>query len=494
MNHDRILNKTAKILLSSLELDITLKEVTQFLLENVDSIQACAVFCYSTSKGHLDIIAYAGPKPSAIVQDTAAGFFKTEQLSKFVRPEDKTEMLMFRLIGYGFPVGVLSFIGTDIHGMEALLSEIAEIMAPAIHNGVSYQNLIAERNFYDEFTRETRELYQLTKSLSTAFNSEEVINNLLKGMADIYKAQVHALLLVLDGKGKLFFNFNTHFDIESLEVIKKKLKRTWSVLVESELEEIEYRILSLPSLQANTKGLEIKKESQIKSWLSAPLLIGEQHIGLLCVISTKLNRFRAHHLEILYFIAGLAAKVLENAHLNERLKLLATTDGLTEVYNHRTFQEKLEEHFSIARRYKSQLSLILLDIDHFKRFNDTYGHQTGDDVLKLVSKTIKKTMRDVDITCRYGGEEFVIIMPQVNTEAAFTAAERLRKAIEAASFQFENQELKITISLGISTFPDGEQVSREDLIAQADAMLYKAKKAGRNQAMAWQKSDLLAND
>ncbi len=160
---------------------------------------------------------------------------------------------------------------------------------------------------------------------------------------------------------------------------------------------------------------------------------------------------------------------------------LATVDGLTDLYNHRYFQESLKQQLEAAKRYGTSVSLIIVDIDFFKKFNDTYGHQAGDAVLRQVAQVLKKNVRTSDIVCRYGGEEMSIILPNTNNKEARTNAERICKAVAEKPFKLNaTDESHVTISLGVATFPaDGE--IPEVLIETADKGLYRAKENGRNQ-------------
>jgi diguanylate cyclase (GGDEF)-like protein len=168
----------------------------------------------------------------------------------------------------------------------------------------------------------------------------------------------------------------------------------------------------------------------------------------------------------------------ELIELNQRLDRLAVTDGLTEVLNHRAFQERLDEEIERARRSETTVSLVLLDVDHFKRLNDEHGHQEGDRVLKRVASTVRGTARVTDVVARYGGEEFVVILGGANAEAALTTAERMRRAIAAHA----GERRPVTASFGIATFR-GDVDSKEELIRRADAALYEAKRQGRNRAL-----------
>lgn len=160
---------------------------------------------------------------------------------------------------------------------------------------------------------------------------------------------------------------------------------------------------------------------------------------------------------------------------------LATTDGLTELYNHRYFQEQMRMQVEQSKRYNSSFSLIIIDIDFFKKFNDTFGHQSGDAVLRQVAFTLKKNVRATDIVCRYGGEEMSIILPNTTNDEAYSTAEKICKRVAEKKFKLSgDKESNVTISLGVSSFPnDGNSAS--EIIDAADKRLYSAKKNGRNQ-------------
>ena len=159
---------------------------------------------------------------------------------------------------------------------------------------------------------------------------------------------------------------------------------------------------------------------------------------------------------------------------NSRLEALASLDSLTGLKNRRAFEERLQEEISRARRSKECFALLLLDIDHFKNFNDSFGHPRGDDVLKSVSRVLSRSVRDADFIARHGGEEFAIILPDTDRDAAKLMGERLRVAIEENAWDAR----PITVSVGAAAWLDG--ASAESLIDQADRALYRSKQAGRN--------------
>lgn len=157
----------------------------------------------------------------------------------------------------------------------------------------------------------------------------------------------------------------------------------------------------------------------------------------------------------------------------------AILDELTGAFNRRYFEAKIEDELALAKRFRTKMSIIMFDIDHFKKINDTYGHQAGDTVLHEIGAIIKGLMSSVDTFCRYGGEEFAVIMPETAVEEAIDTAEKLRKAVEEHAFYGGETLITVTISLGISEYPT-HGIMKEALIQKADGALYHAKQSGRN--------------
>jgi two-component system, cell cycle response regulator len=176
------------------------------------------------------------------------------------------------------------------------------------------------------------------------------------------------------------------------------------------------------------------------------------------------------------------AQIIETTRAdNARLEALAHTDPLTQVLNRRALTERLESELERARRYLSLVTLLLVDLDHFKNVNDTHGHLVGDEVLRDVAALLRSAVRSVDVVARYGGEEFVVVLPETARPGAVTFAERLRERIEAHNFpELTGLGLHLTASIGVATYPSPEVESVEDLLAKADEALYRAKAAGRN--------------
>ncbi len=243
-------------------------------------------------------------------------------------------------------------------------------------------------------------------------------------------------------------------------------------------------ILYTDGKKENTPQNFTKKEGMlgtIKSFLMIPLLSGENMLGIIRLNSIKSNAYQEYDKDVITTLANQTAMALENAMMIKQIQEMAIKDGLTGVYNHRYFQEKLYEEIVKAERYNKDLSLILLDVDHFKKFNDTFGHQEGDKVLKIVTELIQSTIRNkIDTLSRYGGEEFAIIFPEIDGNSAMEMAERIRKKIEKCEFVGNGKtSYNVTISLGIASYPF-DASEQKTLIMNADIALYDAKKNGRN--------------
>jgi two-component system, cell cycle response regulator len=174
---------------------------------------------------------------------------------------------------------------------------------------------------------------------------------------------------------------------------------------------------------------------------------------------------------------------------NKRLELLSITDGLTKLHNHRHFQDELARAFEESQRYQRPLSLAMIDIDFFKKFNDTYGHAVGDDVLKRAAELYRSSVRSTDLVARYGGEEFAVMMPETALDDGVAFAEKIRNLIATTPLDTQAGPMNVTISLGVASVPQSRIHSPKELIVAADKALYRAKKNGRNQVQAERRRD-----
>ena len=213
------------------------------------------------------------------------------------------------------------------------------------------------------------------------------------------------------------------------------------------------------------------------SSMCIPLISFGQTLGVLVLDTSRAGAFRANDTRPLESVADICATAIQNANYVERVKQLAYLDGLTGIFNRRFFELRILEEIERARRYNTGMAVIMIDIDQFKRLNDEFGHLLGDEVLRQVSSIFHQQLRKIDVLCRYGGEEFAIVLSQTNAMHALGVAEKLRKAVE--TWQFPGVPRRVTISAGTANFHE-HGTTRDELVKAADAGLYAAKQAGRN--------------
>jgi diguanylate cyclase (GGDEF)-like protein len=212
-----------------------------------------------------------------------------------------------------------------------------------------------------------------------------------------------------------------------------------------------------------------------------PLVYQNDIVGILYLDDFKPRNFDRGKLELLSILASFAALAIHNARLHNKTKMMAITDFLTGLFTHRYFQQIFNQELGRARRYQKIMSLVILDIDNFKAFNDRFGHAVGDRILASIGDIITRSLRKVDYAFRYGGEEFVIILPETSLENAILTTDRLRQRIEqeASSSVPEALDSSITVSAGVACYPE-DGTTREDLFTLMDSYLYKAKSMGKN--------------
>jgi len=218
---------------------------------------------------------------------------------------------------------------------------------------------------------------------------------------------------------------------------------------------------------------------EIGSFICIPLISKSRKFGLILIEHKNKNTFTEENLRLVTTICKSVSMAIENAELYANLQDLATIDGLTGVFNRVYFHQKFESEFKMAIDSGYDLTLVILDIDFFKNFNDTYGHMFGDVVLRNVAQTVKNNMRATDTVARFGGEEFVVILPRTSVQEAFEKIESLRQKIANSIVKDNLISVSITASFGIASFP-AISANQIELIRDADNALYKAKDSGRN--------------
>jgi diguanylate cyclase (GGDEF)-like protein len=216
--------------------------------------------------------------------------------------------------------------------------------------------------------------------------------------------------------------------------------------------------------------------------INLPLKVGNRVLGVLFLYLPGNLKPTKDQINLLESVANQLSIALENARLYEKVHHLSVHDPLTNLFNRKMLFDRLDEEVSRSERSGKPLSIAMIDIDHFKIINDNYGHMAGDRILSELSRLLKGNVRNIDTVARFGGEEFMILLPDSDLEKSITSMERLRVCVEKHAFPTDKdgQTISLTISIGISVFDPGNPVDKPDLVKASDEALYKAKETGRN--------------
>jgi diguanylate cyclase (GGDEF)-like protein len=324
-------------------------------------------------------------------------------------------------------------------------------------------------------------LQQISQAITSIFDMNELlkfVNDVIIGVMGVYHSTI---ALCYGPHNKLKVQVSSIFDKKDLAIVSDYIN---SDVLKPSTEEGR----SMIDNAVNPDDYPFTKGRDIQSMICVPLLAKGKTLGIVLIEHNMKDAFDSENVRLLEIIAQQVSTAIENARLYQQMHDLATLDGLTGAYNRLYFQDKLMEEFKKAQDKGYDLSFIIFDIDHFKKFNDTYGHLFGDQVLKSISAFITKTLRKEDIFARYGGEEFVILMPHTTLEQAREKAEDLRQGISMLTVTDRVVSASVTVSIGVSSFPQTAGRPTE-LVKTADDALYAAKNGGRNQVCVAQPRD-----
>lgn len=255
-------------------------------------------------------------------------------------------------------------------------------------------------------------------------------------------------------------------------------------------------LIYVQDVARDERYLHYKAKSEDRgAMVAAPILVKSRLIGVLNLHKAQTDAFNETELELIRAATNQLAVAIVNAQLYEKTRLLSNTDDLTNVANRRYFQSILRREHAHALRYDSTFSLIMIDIDHFKHYNDAFGHLSGDVALSRVATILLQNTRGIDLVARFGGEEFVVLLPSTLKENALIAAEKLRQAVESEVFTASDtpRENRVTISLGVAAYP-ADTKELEQLVEYADRALYRAKELGRNRTVCWDAATMAGID
>jgi len=373
----------------------------------------------------------------------------------------------------GVTTGVLTAEGTSARPLTPhtyeFLAEFAGQLSIAVRNASIFEDL---RRTHDEL----QVLFEAAKAVSGTLDLRTVLDSLVSVTCRAFGYENGALLMVEAATGDLIVEaaYGYQHPVIGVRValgtgISGWVARTGSPLVVDDVSQ-EPRYYQV--------------DDRVRSEMAVPLIAEGKVLGVFNIESTRLAAFGPRDLHLLGTLASYAVVAIQNARLYEQAQRLAITDGLTELYNHRYFYEALERLIERARRDAQPLALIMAEIDRFKQHNDTYGHKSGDEVLRTIAGLLRRGIRPSDIVARYGGDEFMVVLPGASGAAAYEMAERLRRTVEAYPLLANGDIItSITMSVGVAAFPqDGRTAGA--LVEAVDRAQYLAKRSGGNKVHA----------
>ncbi|MBS1113284.1 MAG: response receiver sensor diguanylate cyclase [Nitrospirae bacterium] len=351
------------------------------------------------------------------------------------------------------------------------------------------KTLIDKSSLIESLYRDRKDLealLELTNLASSTLNPKEVLYLIVKKISEILKV-TRCSMISINAEDERYAQVLSTFEDPSLTNIRLDLKKYPEIRnALSRRKPVIIKDAQKDPLMKEVK--EIIAPLGIRSIIVIPIFFREEVIGTMLLRTSRAHHaFTKREIQLCVALANASSHALYNAFLfqklyREKAKLekLAITDYLTGIYNIRYFYSRLEEEFSRAERYQLPLSCIMLDIDHFKKINDSYGHRIGDFILREFAQVVKRYTRKSDLLARYGGEEFIVLLPQTSLKGALIEARRLQKVVREIRFRQLREGQGITVSFGISAFPDKEIKNPDDLINSADNALYQAKEKGRD--------------
>jgi diguanylate cyclase (GGDEF)-like protein len=375
--------------------------------------------------------------------------------------------------------GVLSLDSSHLKYFAPDAVPALESFAAQISETIRMARLAKER---EERAFEFQAFYHASKVLSSMIDFEEIVQRLNLLCGEIVKSDFTAVAVAQTDPSK--YKVYEWTNGNEAPATFADLENNGGAWISWFLQSMEEPLI-IPSSQLQLQEMPVLRHGesmdQFTTYLAVPMRHQQAVIGAVLLASKQKDAFSSHQARVLSILGNQAAVSLENSAIINKMEQLAITDGLTTLFNHRYFQEALDREIERASRLNENLTLMLMDIDHFKGFNDSFGHPVGDFILRSLALLLKKGARKIDILSRYGGEEFAALLPGIDVKNARKTAERWRKAVQRASFKRENKSFAVTISIGFATFP-ADAENKTDLIERADRALYDAKENGRNQA------------
>lgn len=321
---------------------------------------------------------------------------------------------------------------------------------------------------------------EIGKTLTSVLSLNGVLNTIMEKVGELFDAKNWSLLLLDENTNELKFEISVGLNYEKLKSISLKVGEGIAGWVaEHQTPAIIENVAKDPRW---TPKIDKVTNFKTKSIIAVPLISKGKVLGVIELINliNKKKKFTEENMILFQAFADYAAIAIENAKYLQKIEELTIKDDVTGLYNSRYLHKVLEQEFKRAQRYGEHFSLIFIDLDYFKLVNDTYGHLIGSQLLKEVGTLITNTIRESDIATRYGGDEFVLILPETTKENAYRVAVRLRERINSTTFISNNGvNIRITASFGIATYPT-DTVSKDELITLSDQAMYRVKETTRD--------------
>ena len=332
---------------------------------------------------------------------------------------------------------------------------------------------------FKRFQEEVNVYNEIGKALTSSLEIREILQKIMQTIGDYFRPSNWSLLLIDENKNELYFEIVVGEVSDRIKDIRIKVGEGVAGWVA-----LNGQPLLVPDVTQDPRFLKrIDKISNFatESIIAVPMKIRNKVLGVIELINkNELNPLNKRDLEILTTVADYAAIALENSRNYQRIQELTITDDITGLYNSRHLHQIIKDEIDRFERYHNPFSIIFFDLDFFKRVNDTYGHLVGSQMLHKVAKVILKNIRKVDRAVRYGGDEFVVVLPQTTKKQAHVVVKRLRDAINLeVYFAEEGFNIRITASFGVATFGD-DATSKDELLRAADEAMYQIKDTSRD--------------
>lgn len=320
--------------------------------------------------------------------------------------------------------------------------------------------------------------HDVAKALTSSLNLDSILQTIMEKMAEYFRPDTWSLLMVDEEKEELYFAIAVGDAAEALKSVRLKLGEGIAGWVAQHGES-----LLVPDVYTDprfAKRIDEMTKWQTRSIICIPLKSKHRVLGVIQLINVDMEGFGGNEMLLLQALADYAAIAIDNARAVEKIQELTITDDCTGLYNARHLYKTLEAEVYRSTRFGYEFSILFLDLDHFKTVNDTHGHLIGSRLLAEIGYAIKAHLRLIDYAFRYGGDEFVVLLPQTSKEAALVVARRLRDVFrKEAWLKSEGLNLNIRASMGVATFPEDAK-SAHEIIRQADEMMYAVKNSTRD--------------